>query len=125
MVGDRQVRVAARLRGERHLLHRVLAVLRPRRVGVEVAAQIALLDERGQLAVARRLQLARGLAQLGRDELVAEPLVQLPSEVNVCTSPDSTSLIPYSEIDSPRRWASSRIATLWFFEPVKCWSRFP
>ena len=47
------------------------------------------------------------------------------SVVNVRTSPDSTSVIPYSEIENPRRWASSRIATLWLFEPVKCWSRLP
>ena len=34
-------------------------------------------------------------------------------------------MIPYSETDSPRRTAASRSATLWSFEPVKCWSRFP
>ena len=41
------------------------------------------------------------------------------------TSPVSTVVTPYSEMESPRRTASSRIATLWSFEPVKCWSRFP
>ena len=36
-----------------------------------------------------------------------------------------TSWIPYSEIESLRRTASSRRATLCCFEPVKCWSRLP
>ena len=44
---------------------------------MEVAAQVAELDELRQLPVARRLELARVLAQLRRDPLVAEQLVQL------------------------------------------------
>ena len=32
---------------------------------------------------------------------------------------------PYSETEKPPRWASSRSATLWSFEPVKCCSRLP
>jgi hypothetical protein len=58
VVGDREVGVAARLRGERHLLHRRLAVRGPRRVRVQVAAQVALLDEHRKLAAPRRLELA-------------------------------------------------------------------
>ena len=42
---------------------------------MQVAADVAQLDELRQLAAPRRLQLARVLAQLGRDRLVAEELV--------------------------------------------------
>ena len=44
---------------------------------VQVAAQVAQLDELRQLAVPRRLELAAVLAQLRRDEVVAEEAVQL------------------------------------------------
>ena len=72
VVGDGVVLVAARDRGAHHLLERVLAVGRPVRVRVQVAAEVAQLDELRQLAVARRLELAAVLAQLRRDEVVAE-----------------------------------------------------
>ena len=77
VVGDREVLVAARDGLERHLLDGVVPVRRPRRVRVEVPLQLLELDELGQRPLARRLQLAGVLAQLGRDELVAEELVQL------------------------------------------------
>ena len=76
MIGDRVVLVAARERRRDHLLERVLAVRRPVRVRVQVAAEVRQLDELRQLAVARRLQLAAVLAQLRRDRLVAEELVE-------------------------------------------------
>ena len=44
---------------------------------VEVALEVAQLDELGQLPLARRLELAAVLAQLGRDPRVAQPLVEL------------------------------------------------
>jgi hypothetical protein len=44
---------------------------------VQVAAQLALLDQLRQLALACGLELTCVLAQLGRDVLVAEPLVDL------------------------------------------------
>ena len=47
------------------------------------------------------------------------------SVLSVKTSPVSVFWIPYSEIESLRRTASSRSATLCCFEPVKCWSRLP
>ena len=77
VVGDRVVLVAARHRALEHLLERALAVGRPVRVRVQVAADVAQLDELRQLAAPRRLQLARVLAQLGRDRLVAEELVDV------------------------------------------------
>ena len=76
MVGDRVVRVAARGRRFDHLLERVLAVGRPGRVRVQVAAHVADLDELRQLAAPRRLELAGRLAELGRDRRVAEVLVE-------------------------------------------------
>ena len=77
MVGDGVVLVAARRRALEHLLERALAVGRPVRVRVQVAAHVAQLDELRQLAAPRRLELAAVLAQLGRDRLVAEELVDL------------------------------------------------
>ena len=53
----REVPVAALARGERHLLQR-LAPVRVRRVRVQVALDVAELDELRQLSVARGLQLA-------------------------------------------------------------------
>ena len=76
VVAEREVLVAERLRGERHLLDRRLPV-RPGRVAVQVAAQVGALDELRQLALARRVELAAVLAQLGRDVRVAEVRVEL------------------------------------------------
>src|SRR5579859_4329501 len=75
VVGDGVVLVAARNRAFEHLLERALAVGRPVRVRVEVAADVAQLDELRQLTLPRRLELARVLTQLRRDRLVAEELV--------------------------------------------------
>ena len=44
---------------------------------MQLPAEVLQLDERRQLAAPRRLELARVLAQLGRDEVVAEVPVQL------------------------------------------------
>ena len=44
---------------------------------MEIALEMAELDELRQRSASRRLQLTGALAQLGRDELVAEELVQL------------------------------------------------
>jgi hypothetical protein len=76
MVRDRHVGAAAVAGCKRHLLERVLPV-RPRRVAVELALDVRELDEHRQLTLARGLELARVLAQLRRDELVPEPLVDL------------------------------------------------
>ena len=62
---------------QRHLLERVLAVRRPGRVAVHLAAQVSELDERRQLALSGGADLVRALAQLGRDGRVAEERVQL------------------------------------------------
>ena len=72
MVGEAEELVAAGGRGAGHLLDRRLAVRRPRRVAVHLAAEVAELDEPGSVAPPRRLELAAVLAQLGRDEAVAE-----------------------------------------------------
>ena len=76
VVGDRHVGVAALAAGLGHLLERVAAVGEGR-VGVEVAADVAELDQVRQLALARRLQLAPPLAQLRLDVGVAEALVDV------------------------------------------------
>ena len=59
VVADREVVIAARAGGASHLLDARPAV-RPRRVAVEVAADVAELEQ------ARRLAAERLLAQLGR-----------------------------------------------------------
>ncbi len=76
VVADGVVRVPARAGRRDHRLERVLAV-GPRRVRVQVAAEVAELDELRQLAAPRRLQLAGVLAELGRDPLVTEEAVDL------------------------------------------------
>ena len=76
VVGDRVVLVAALDRRRDHLLERVLAVGRPVGVGMEIAAQLGELDERRELVSPCRLELAARLAQLRRDRLIAEELVQ-------------------------------------------------
>ena len=76
VVGDRVVRVAARDRRLDHLLQRALPVRGPVRVRVQVAAHLSELDELRQLPAPRRLELAVVLAQLRRDRLIAEELVQ-------------------------------------------------
>src|SRR5436309_2446133 len=58
-----------------HPLEGALAVCRPVRVRVQVAADVAQLDELRKLPAPRGLQLAGVLAQLRRDRLVAEELV--------------------------------------------------
>ena len=76
VVGDREVGVAALARRLGHLLERV-APVGERRVAVQVAADVADLDQLRQLAVGRRGDLAVALAQLGLDVGEAEPLVDL------------------------------------------------
>ena len=76
VVGDRHVGVAAVAARRGHLGEGVAAVGEGR-VGVEVAADVAELDQLRQLPFARRLQLAAALAQLRLDVGVAEPLVDL------------------------------------------------
>ena len=126
VVGEAQEPVAAALRGERHLLDRALAVRRPGRVAVHLAAEVAELDERRKLAVSRRRDLGRPLAELGRRRAVAEVRVELVlARVRDDLARSRRSVTPYSEIESPRRCASSRSAMLWSFEPVKCWRTLP
>ena len=76
VVGDRHVGVAALASRRRHLLQRVAAVGEGG-VGVQVAADVAEGDQVGQLAFARRLQLAAPLAQLRLDVGVAERRVDV------------------------------------------------
>jgi hypothetical protein len=68
VVGDRDVLVAALAGRLGHLLDRGVAV-GGRRVHVQVAADVAELDQLRQLALARRGQLAAILAQLRGDPL--------------------------------------------------------
>src|SRR5262249_39450266 len=77
VICDRVVLVPARDRGAHHLLERVLAVGRPVRVRVQVTSEVVESNELRKFAVARRHELAAVLAQLARDELVAEESVQL------------------------------------------------
>ena len=84
------------------------------------------LDQLGQLALARRLELAAVLAQLGRDPLHPEQLVDLLlGGARVRWSPSRRRRSPYSLTWRPRRTASVRSASLCLPEPVKCWSRLP
>ena len=76
VVAHREVLVPQRLRGARHLLDRRLSI-RPGRVRVQVAAQVAALDQDRQRTVAGSSELAAVLAQLGRDVRVAKVRVEL------------------------------------------------
>ncbi len=76
VVGDREVFPAAPHGLLGHLLQRLAAVTQ-RRVAVQVAAQVAQLDQLRQRAVGGGLELPAALAQLGRDPRVAQPLVDL------------------------------------------------
>ena len=76
VVGDGDVCEARFLRGARHRLQRVGAV-GPVGLRLEVAAEIARLDQARERARARRLDLALVLAQLGRDPGEAEAVVEL------------------------------------------------
>ena len=68
----------------------------------------------GSVALAGRLELAAVLAQLRRDVLHAEPLVDLLlGGAGVRTSPVSSSAMPYSLTCRPRLTASVRSASLW------------
>ena len=66
VVGDGDVLQPALLGGGGHLLDRGRAV-GPRAVHVQVAADVAQLDQLGQLAGVGPIELAPGLAQLGRE----------------------------------------------------------
>ncbi len=77
VVGQAEEFVAATLRLERHLLDRVLPVGRPGRVAVHLATEVGELDQLGKLSRASGSDLAVVLAQLGRDEGVAEIVVEL------------------------------------------------
>ena len=80
----------------------------------------------GSSSVARRLQLAAVLAQLGLDVLHAEPLVDLLlGRAGVASRRASSSTTPYSLTCRPRLTAAVRSASLCLPEPVKCWSRLP
>ena len=124
MVGEREEAVAVRPRGSRHLLDRRLAVRRPVGVAVELA-DAGLRPRRAPAGcrcarprARRRSRAARAGWARSRGSGRASS-----SSAKRCTSPVSTTVTPYSEIERPRRCASSRSATLWSFEPVKCWSR--
>ena len=58
MVGEAEEAIAPVARGERHLLDRALAVGGPDRVAVHLTDQVGQLDEVGEGARARRLELA-------------------------------------------------------------------
>ena len=77
VLGDRDVLVAAARAPPRAISSTRRVPVGERRVHVEVAADVVELDQLRQAALARRLELAAVLAQLGRDELHAEPLVDL------------------------------------------------
>ena len=77
VVGDRHVLVPACAHGLDHVEQRVLAVAAPVAVQVQVAAQIRELDEVRQLVPPRELELAVVLAQLRRNDLVAEVAIDL------------------------------------------------
>ena len=113
VVGDGVVLVAARRARRDHLLERVL---RPSDQVVwecRSPLDVAELDELRQLALARGLELAAVLAQLGRDELVAEVLVELLLVLELSTSSDSTSVIAVlGDRETVLSRRSSRSATL-------------
>ena len=74
VVGDRDVLQPALARRQRHLLGGLQTVRRGR-VHVQVALEVGERHQLGQRVLARRLELAAALAQLGRDPRQAEPLV--------------------------------------------------
>ena len=76
VIGQAQEGVAARRRRRGHLLDRRLSVRRPRRVAVHLAAQVAELDELRQRPSRAASSSPAVLAQLRRDELVAQERVQ-------------------------------------------------
>ena len=76
VVGEREEAVAEVAGGPRHLLDRRPSVRRPVGVTVELAHEIPELHELREAAVARGAELARVLAQLRRDRLVAQEAVQ-------------------------------------------------
>src|SRR5204863_9919624 len=76
VVGDGDVLAARVPGGARHRLERVLAV-GPVGLRLEVAADIARLDQAREAARARRLDLALLLAQLGWAAGDAEPAAEL------------------------------------------------
>ena len=80
--------------------------------------QVAELDERRQPALPRHVQLAAVLAQLGRDEGVAEIRIEVRlvgERVDFTRLGDRDAVLGNR---GSRRTASSRRATLWSFEPV-------
>ncbi len=76
MIRQAEELVAAGGGGAGHLLDRRLAVGRPGRMTVHLAAQVAELDEPRQRSRPGRLELAAVLAQLRRDEAVPEEGVE-------------------------------------------------
>ena len=124
VVADRVVRVPLLDRARDHRLERVAAV-RPGRVRVQVAAQVAGLDQLRQPVAARGVELAEILAELGRDPVVAEERVDLLLGRERVDGAALGLGDPVLGDREPFRTAASRIATLCAFEPVKCWSRLP
>ena len=92
---------------------------------MELADEVGDLDEVGSPPSRAASSSPPFSRSSGGIELVAEEPVQLLLVPKRCTSPVSTTVTPYSETEKPRRCASSRSATLWSFEPVKCCSRLP
>ena len=118
VVGDGDVLMAEAVRRGGHRLEVVPAV-GGGRVHVQVAAQIADGDERGQRAGDRRLDFAAMLAQLGLDPRHAERLVDaflgLAGDLLVVVERKR----PYSFSLKPRWMARSRTTMLCALEPVK------
>ena len=125
MVGDRVVVVAAGPRGGHHLLQRRHAVGQAG-VGVQVAAQVGLGDQGGQLAAQRGLHLAGVLAHAPAGSRPCPAAGRPPPRSGTRSARRSpASNRPYSDSLSLRRTAISRTRTLWAWEPVKYCSAAP
>jgi hypothetical protein len=101
-------------------------------VHVQVAAQVVLLDQLRQPPGARQLDLAPGLAQLGRDPVEAERAVDLlfrTARNDPGAAGDDGAGLPVAaalarqavlvERQAPGRLATRRSSMLWALLPVK------
>ena len=87
--------------------------------------QVAELDERRQPAFPRHVQLAAVLAQLGRDEGVAEIRIEVRlvgERVDFTRLGDRDAVLGNREAPPDSVLAEGDVVVL---EPVKCWSRLP
>ena len=124
VIADRVVLVAPRRGRSNHRFEGVVAVAIGR-VHVEVAAQIAELDERGYRPIAREPRFRLSAAQLGRnvlhpDRRVNAGFVAAGRDLAVFEVEDA--VLTYAQAAANGIFAKLDVV---FADPVKCWSRLP